>query len=215
VVVDQADESFLVSRGWELAHQERVYLLMGLCVMNVKDVRGRAFNKVVWINPQGQVVFEYVKHLELPGGSFIAGDGKLKMDSTPFGNITASICMDLDHPGLTRQAGLLKADILLAPSADWREIDPIHTHMAAFRALENGFSLVRPTHEGLSAAFDYQGRVLAVADYFNSHAAPLVSYVPIKGARTVYSVVGDTFAWLCAAVLVGFIMKVALRKRKG
>jgi apolipoprotein N-acyltransferase len=213
VVVDQANEPLFVSRGCELARQERISLLMGLCVMHVKDTRGSAFNKVVWVDPQGHVLFEYLKHLELPGGSFIAGDGQLKMDTTQFGNITTAICMDLDHPGLIRQAGRAGADILLAPSSDWREIDPLHTHMAAFRAVENGFSLVRSTHEGLSAAFDYHGRMLAAVDYFNSHAASLVSYVPTKGVRTVYSVIGDVFAWLCAGVLVLFVVRIVLRGR--
>jgi apolipoprotein N-acyltransferase len=155
-----------------------------------------------------------LKHLLIPGGSFIAGDGDLRTDPTSSGNITAAICMDLDHPGLIRQAGRAKADILLAPSSDWKEIDPIHTHMAAFRAVENGFSLVRSTNEGLSAAFDYQGRMLASVDHFSSHAAPLVSYVPTKGVRTVYSVIGDASAWLCAAALAWFIMRVVLRTRK-
>ena len=131
-----------------------------------------------------------------------------------FGNITAAICMDLDHPGLIRQAGRARADILLAPSDDWKEIDPFHTRMAAFRAIENGFSLVRPANEGLSAAFDYQGCILAAVDYFNSGASPLVSYVPTKGVRTVYSVIGDVFAWLCAAVLVWFIGRMVFRMRK-
>jgi apolipoprotein N-acyltransferase len=214
VVVDQADESLFIERSCEVADQENIYLLMGLCVMNVKDTRGRAFNKAVWINPEGKVVFEYLKHLLIPGGSFIAGDGQLRTDSTPYGNIATAICMDLDHPGFIRQAGRAKADVLLVPSSDWREIDPIHTHMAKFRATENGFSLVRATNEGLSAAFDYQGRVLAAVDYFTSRAAPMVSYVPTKGVRTVYSTIGDVFAWFCAVVLMFYIGRIVFRMRK-
>ncbi len=209
-VVDQADESLFINRSCELARQENIYILIGLCVMHVKDVRGSAINKAVWINPQGTVVFDYLKRIHLPGESFIAGDGKFRIDPTPFGNITAAICMDLDHPGLIRQAGRFKTDILFALSSDWIEIDPIHTRMAAYRAIENGFSLVRATNQGLSAAFDCQGRVLAAVDYFSSGAAPMVSYVPTKGVRTVYSVVGDVFAWLCA---IGFaILAVRLKK---
>jgi apolipoprotein N-acyltransferase len=205
VCVDQANESLFINRSCELARREGIYLLMGLCVMNVKDARGSAINKAVWINPKGEVVFEYWKHLLLPGGPFIAGHGPLKVDHTPHGDITTAICMDLDHPGLIRGAGGPRADILLAPSADWREIDPMHSHMIAYRAIENGFSLVRPTFEGLSAAFDYRGRTLAAADYFSSGAAPLVCYVPARGVRTAYSAIGDVFAWLCAAAVVLFV----------
>jgi apolipoprotein N-acyltransferase len=57
--------------------------------------------------------------------------------------------------------------------------------------------------------------MLASADYFHSGAAPLVCYLPTKGVRTVYSVVGDAFAWLCAAVLAWLVVRSALRIRKG
>jgi len=35
----------------------------------------------------------------------------------------------------------------------------------------------------------------------------MVSYVPVKGERTIYSRIGDSFAWLCIGmfiVLLGF-----------
>jgi apolipoprotein N-acyltransferase len=42
--------------------------------------------------------------------------------------------------------------------------------MAQFRAIEQGFKLVRQANKGFSAAFDYQGRTLAAMDeaVFNS-----------------------------------------------
>jgi apolipoprotein N-acyltransferase len=206
VCVSRENESRVVDRGRELARREGVYLLMGLCVFNVNDERGHAMNKAVWINPSGEVAFEHIKYMLIPGGSFIAGDGELKIDDTPYGRITAAICMDLDLPSFIRQAGRSHADILLAPSFDWKEIDPIHTRMASFRAVENGFSLVRAACEGLSAGFDHHGRIVSATDFFASHAAPLVCYVPTRGVRTVYSVVGDTFAWLC---IFGFVAMIA------
>lgn len=36
-------------------------------------------------------------------------------------------------------------DLMINPSADWKEIDPLHTDMIMFRAVENGFSMVRVT----------------------------------------------------------------------
>lgn len=49
---------------------------------------------------------------------------------------------------------------MIVPSKDWKEVLPLHTHMAVFRAIENGFSLIRGTGHGLSIAVDYQGREL-------------------------------------------------------
>lgn len=211
VVLDEAgvcatheSESLCVARVCELASQQRIHLLVGLGVMNVTHARGRAWNKAVWIDPSGKVASEYAKSLLLPGESFIPGDGRLRVHDTPHGRVTAAICMDLDRPSLIRQAGRERADILLVPSSDWREIDPIHTHMASFRAIENGVSLVRATNDGLSAAFDYHGRVLEMVDYFTSEASPMICEVPTRGVRTAYSLIGDALAWLCVAGLGTF-----------
>jgi hypothetical protein len=71
--------------------------------------------------------------------------------------------------------------------------------MAAFRAIENGVSLVRP---GISSAIDPWGRVLGVADSFAQGDGTLTAQVPVRGVRTLYPAIGDLFAWLCVAGLV-------------
>jgi apolipoprotein N-acyltransferase len=103
------------------------------------------------------------------------------------------------------QAGRLGTDLLLDPSNDWKAIDPWHTRMASFRAIEQGFNLVRHTSQGLSAAFDYQGRQLASMDHYVTTDRVLVAQVATRGARTVYALLGDWFAWACLAGLVGVV----------
>jgi apolipoprotein N-acyltransferase len=78
--------------------------------------------------------------------------------------------------------------------------------MASFRGIENGFSIVRATGNGLSAAFDYQGRTLAAADFSTTKQA-MVAHVPTHGVKTIYTVIGDLFAWLS---MVGFVALVGL-----
>jgi apolipoprotein N-acyltransferase len=69
--------------------------------------------------------------------------------------------------------------------------------MASFRAIEEGFNLIRHTDNGLSGTFDYQGKRLAAMDHFQADDHVMISQVPNKGVRTIYSLVGDWFAWLC------------------
>ncbi len=85
--------------------------------------------------------------------------------------------------------------------------------MASFRGIECGFSIVRATGNGLSAAFDYQGRSLATADYFTTKQA-MVSHVPTRGVKTLYTMIGDLFAWLS---ILGFVtlLGLALVRPKG
>ena len=103
--------------------------------------------------------------------------------------------------------------IFFDPSGDWKDIDPYHTNMMAFRAIENGFSVVRVTGLGLSAAYDYQGRTLATMDYFKTKDKVFTAYVPEKGVRTVYSQIGDLFSWLSIAGLIAIIGRVILKRK--
>jgi apolipoprotein N-acyltransferase len=100
---------------------------------------------------------------------------------------------------------------VLDPSNDWRAIDPWHTQMASFRAIEQGFNLVRHTSGGLSAAFDYQGRRLSAMDDLMASEHAMVSQVPTRGVRTLYSRIGDVFAW-AALTGVAFLTFLAVRR---
>jgi apolipoprotein N-acyltransferase len=131
---------------------------------------------------------------------------------SPYGRLGAAICFDMDFPGLLKQAGRRETDILLVPSNDWREIDPWHSHMARFRAIEQGFNMVRQASNGLSLASDYQRRVLAAMDHFVTDQRSLVAYVPGKGVRTVYSRIGDMFSWMCMLCL-GIFVFIGNRRR--
>lgn len=117
------------------------------------------------------------------------------------------ICYDADFPGLMR----VRADIMLVPSHDWREYGRAHTEKAALRAIEDGYTLVRQDSEGVSAAFDDRGHVLATTDYFTTNPQAIVAYVPTRGTTTVYDLIGDTFAWLCV-ITVGALTTIGIAR---
>ena len=79
--------------------------------------------------------------------------------------------------------------------------------MASFRAIEQGFNLIRHTSKGLSAAYDYQGHRLAASDYYQTSDYAMTSDIPTRGVRTIYSRLGDWFGWLCLAALVFLITR--------
>ena len=72
--------------------------------------------------------------------------------------------------------------------------------------------MVRQTGEGLSMAVDYQGRVLASMDYYTARDQALSAQVPSNGTWTLYSYIGDTFAWLCLAGLVLLVIRSSYRR---
>jgi len=199
----EEDEPALFARAQEVARQEGIYLAIPM--MTVFEDDRRSQNKLLVFDPSGELVLEHYKY----GGNMIEGfqpgDGVLRTVETPYGTLSAIICWDTDFPATVLQAGRNGTDILLSPSLDYRAIDPIHAQMAVFRAIENGVSIVRQADNGLSIVADPYGRTLAMMDHFTASERVTVAQVPTQGVFTVYSVIGDLFAWLC---VLGFLATV-------
>jgi len=195
----------LVTRARDVARQNGIYIAIPLGV-SYPDTERPMENKLLVIDPTGAIMIEHVKY----GGNIfegtLLGDGNLQTVETPFGVLSGVICWDADFPAVIQQTGQKGVGLLLVPSGDWLEIDPIHSQMAVFRAIENGMSLVRQAYGGLSIAVDPYGRVLAQTDFFSSTDRTMVAQVPTKHVATIYTAFGRWFEWLC---LIGFIIIVA------
>jgi apolipoprotein N-acyltransferase len=196
-----------------LARNSHIYLDMGLCVLTGQATHMR--DQAILVDPQGQVIWSYDKARPVPGlDPLVPGDGKVPTVNTPYGRISNVICFDGDFPYLSRQAGQAHTDLMLIPSNDWQQIDPWHTQDITFRAIENGFSLVRQTSNGLAIAVDYDGHVLASSDYFATGDQVMIASVPTQGTQTIYALVGDLFAQLCIAGLLTLIGFALVRSRR-
>ena len=212
----QEDEPALIQRAGTLAQREGIYLDVGLAVFLVDTPGPPLKDEVVMLDPQGSVVWTYeISHIT-PGDAGLVrqGDGRVPLVESPYGRLANVICFDADYPGMVRQAGRARADLLLVPSDDWQALDPSHTQAATFRAIENGFSEVREASKGLSIAVDYEGHVLAASDYFATDEQTMVSFVPAHGVRTIYAAIGDLFAWLCIICLAGITGAAVIQSRR-
>lgn len=206
------DEAALLERGGALARAHGAHLLMGIATLHAGPPF-RIENKAILIEPSGEPAFVYRKARPVPGWEAqvsLAGDGQLAVQDTPSGRLAAAICFDLDFPGQIRQAGIGRADLLLAPASDWPAVGAIHHAMASFRAVENGFSLVRAARWGVSGVVDPYGRTLAVTDHRSAGANVAVAFARTAGLQTVYARVGDAFAWLCMTTTAAVIGRALL-----
>ena len=120
--------------------------------------------------------------------------------------IGAAICYDYDFPYLAKGYGSLGADIVMLPSSDWRGIDPLHTEMAAFRAVEQGHSVLRSTRFGLSAAITPYGEMVSQMSSFDDNDKIMYAHLPAKGVTTLYSLIQDSFVYLCIGFLLLFML---------
>jgi apolipoprotein N-acyltransferase len=158
-----------------------------------------------------------LEHYKYGGNVFensLLGDGALQAVESPYGTLSGVICWDADYPAVLQQAGRNGTDILLVPAGDWREISPLHTHMAVFRAIENGVSLVRQVNQGLSLAADPYGRVVAAQDHFTGSERVMVAQVPTHGISTIYPAIGDLFGWLAVAGFAAVVVWGVVRGRR-
>jgi len=201
------DEEKLFIRSREFARNNSIYFLMTVATIQPGEIEfGKKFieNKAVLFDPYGNSLNVFFKNRPVPLiEPSVAGDGTVPVIATPYGRLAISICYDADFPQLMSQLGRQGADILLLPSGDWKEVSPYHAQMAIVRAIENGTSMLRPVSGAVSIASDYHGNIVARRNYFDKGERVVVAYLPTKGITTLYSLVGDSFAWLCA---VGFVL---------
>ena len=198
-----------VEKAKVIAKQDNIYLGLPTQVLLDGFPRVLPENKIIWISPDDQILFTYHKSKPTPGEASY-GDGVLKYFDSPYGRISTSICFDMDFPGLINQLNNKNIDIMLVPGNDWPVITPYHTYVSSFRALEHGFNLVRAASNGLSASFNYKGQLLSSMDFYQTDELILYSDIPTKGHKTVYSIFGDYFAWLCILfflIISGIIIK--------
>ena len=211
-VIFAGDEERYIRQACLAAKEHGIYLglavgvLMDNMVDLYKDSQPFIKNKLIFILPDGNIAWEHMKATLVPGPEAIItipGDGILKtvnVPVVPIGSVTGAICYEMDFPQLIRQAGRSGSSLLLAPANDWPAIKHMHAMMARTRAIENGLAVIRPTSGGISIAVDPYGRMVSQVDYYQSRGGALDALLPVKPVSTLYSSLGDFFAWM---VLIG------------
>ena len=190
-------ENDFIEKAKTIAIHDSIYIGIPIHVIPEENSKENPENKITWISPTGDILFTYHKAKPTYPGECDYGDGVIKYFDSPYGRIGSAICFDMDFPSLISQTGKMNIDIMLVPGSDWEEISPYHTYVASLRGIENGFNMVRATFKGFSASFDYKGQLLSSNDFFKTDEVILYSDVPVKGQKTIYSFLGDYFAWLC------------------
>jgi apolipoprotein N-acyltransferase len=207
IKIREDDEAKLMRRLQEIAQEQDVYFSVSYGVF---PERGKGWNKHVLMNNQGEMEIEYRKRYLLGLGDLFGetllykkGPEVIQTTDTPYGRVAISICRDMSFPQYIRQAGKNNVDIMLSPSYDFPKST---SHLYALRAIENGFSFIRPTYNGISFAVDYTGKILAEMDSDNTEHGIMYAEVSTKGVTTLYSRIGDLLGWLCVTGFVAVVV---------
>lgn len=116
-----------------------------------------------------------------------------------WGTAGGLICFDSIYPALARDSVLAGAELLVLGTNDSWFFDSAavyqHNGQAILRAVENGRAVVRSANTGVSSVISPRGEVLAEIEPLIS--GQVTAKVTLSEARTLYTLIGDTFVLLC------------------
>lgn len=183
------EEARLLARGRAFAAARGVDLVLAYIV--VTQEAPLAFrNLATFVGDDGELLATYHKRHPVPGETE-PSDNPVPRLARPYGVVSLAICYDEDFPEMSLRHAEIGAELVAVPSSDWAGIDPVHTLMARTRAIEGGFSMLRPTRWAASAGFDAHGRVRGWMRADEDHDRVLVTDLPLGRVPTVYAAIGD------------------------
>ena len=138
---------------------------------------------------------------------FSAGESAVLMpiDGHP---ISTAICYEIVYPDLVRRFVAAGSELLTTITNDawFGDTSAPHQHFAqaSMRAIENGRYLVRAANTGISGVVDPYGRVVVQSRLFEP--AVVAGTVYYRTERTLYTRVGDVFAYASALVTLAMLL---------
>ena len=188
-----------------LARQDHVWLEVGI---GVDD--GHSPANWSWLfTPKGELASSYEKHHMAPPERrqhYASGTdyNVLAVDGQTYG---LAICKDMHFAAFGHEYGLRHAAVMLVPAWDFDYLDGwLEARTTVFRGIENGYTIVRASREGLLTLSDPYGRILAEAPSSKLPGRSLLATVAVAGSLpTLYTRIGNLFGWLCVASAVMFL----------
>jgi len=141
---------------------------------------------------------------------FAPGTGPLVLKN----GVGIEICKDMDFERMLRADSALHPRVLAVPAWDFEEDAYGHARVAIMRGIENGVAVARSARRGLLTLTDPYGRLVNRRASMGDATMTLVGDLPVgEGAgHTLYSRIGDVFAWISLVVGAG-LLALAFAKR--
>jgi len=209
-----------------LARDTGVYLLFGSDQIE-RGHEPRFYNSAFLIGPEGGTRAVYRKMHLVPFGEYVPLKQLLffvaplvesvsdfspgqEAATLPIESHAAStaICYEVVYPALIREFVVRGSELLTTITNDaWYGLSSApyqHFAQAAMRSIEQGRYLARAANTGVSGIVDPYGRVLARTAMFVPEV--VVGDVRFLSGRTLYSKIGDSFAFACGALTAAALL---------
>lgn len=152
-------------------------------------------------------VFPALQELSKHTGDFTPAEDAHLLPGPKGAKIASIICYEDIIPAYTRRLAARGANLMINMTNDaWfgKSNEPYqHLALSVFRSIENRLYLLRAVNTGVSAIVDPTGRIVEQSAIFEP--ATVTGNISLMQHRTVYSYIGDLFAWLNCLVFFGIL----------
>jgi len=155
----------------------------------------------------------FAKKLVAPVGNFSAGEkiAPLFTDNYQIGGL---VCYEDVFPEIARAEVSKGANLLAVVTNDsWYGRSSAafqHLAISIFRTVENRRWMIKAANSGISAVVDAAGRMISGTGILEQGF--IVSNVKLGGGFSIYTKIGDLFAWICAGISVLLVAMVGFKK---
>jgi apolipoprotein N-acyltransferase len=189
-----------------LAKENRVWLEVSVGIYGDKNPTNWA-----WLfSPEGALVASYQKHHMAPPERHERYSSGSDYSVITIGGQTygLAICKDMHFAAFGRAYGERHAAVMLVPAWDFDYLDGwIASRTTTMRGVENGYTIVRASREGLLTVSDAYGRILAERKSSEMPGSSLLAKVVVAApVPTLYTRIGNLFGWICVAGAVVFLL---------
>ncbi|MBQ9806217.1 MAG: apolipoprotein N-acyltransferase [Clostridia bacterium] len=213
-----------------IARECQIYLVVGAFA---SDAEMNEYNALYMVDPEGEISDTvYAKRHLVPFGEYVPmravtelliaplADLNLGSDltegtdtalfDTPWGKLGSLICFDSIYEQLTVDTARDGAELILLSTNDswFRDSKAVYQHLshAQLRAVESGRDIIRSANTGISAIISADGSAEQTIEPLVKGYA--VGTVTLRTQKTLYTVIGNLFVFLC----MGFVVMAVFSK---
>ncbi|MCC5468299.1 nitrilase-related carbon-nitrogen hydrolase [Pelosinus baikalensis] len=204
ITIETHDDNF--QRLSNAAQKNKVNLIVGV----TRKDKMKLYNSSYVFSPLGEVLLKYDKKHLLSAFESRYTPGT---DLGIIGKWGIEICKDMDFTQPSLDYSRQGVNIVFVPALDFHDDGWSHARVAIMRGVEGNYAVARAGQWGLLTLSDSRGRIIEmVSSDVEDGGSVLVGEVRLGKGNSIYSKLGDSFAWICLGTFIILCIFLSLRK---